>query len=97
MANDTSYGLTSYVFTNDTARTIRVAHDIEAGEVHVRIRARALAVSLTKPQVNEFGLIEMNVSFGGWKQSGQGREMGVEGVMAYTRTKAIHINLGVKI
>lgn len=78
-ANDTDYGLASYVYTTNVNRAIRVSNAMEAGSCFVNM------ASLLRPQV----------PFGGYKQSGQGKEMGECGLDAFTQVKAVHINLGV--
>ena len=80
-ANDTTYGLGSAVFTRDLERAHRVARGIEAGMVWV----------------NSSNDEDYRVPFGGVKQSGIGRELGEEGLKAYTNAKAVHINMGTKL
>jgi phenylacetaldehyde dehydrogenase len=75
---DTVYGLSGSVWTRDIQRALRVAKQIDSGQVGVNVHA---AVSPETP-------------FGGNRQSGWGREFGREGVEAYLKTKAISINLG---
>jgi aldehyde dehydrogenase (NAD+) len=77
LANDTTYGLGSSVFTSDIPRALRVASKIETGAVGVNQAFRAL------PQV----------PFGGVKQSGYGRECGYEGLRGYLHAKSILINM----
>lgn len=79
LANDTSYGLGSAVYTSDIARAMRVAGKIEAGTVGIN---SAFATSQQTP-------------FGGFKQSGYGRESGVEGLKQYLQPKTIHINMNI--
>jgi succinate-semialdehyde dehydrogenase/glutarate-semialdehyde dehydrogenase len=74
-ANDTSYGLAAYFYTKDTGRTIRVAEALDYGIVGVNDPRPA---SPTAP-------------FGGFKQSGLGREGGHEGIDAFLETKLISI------
>ncbi|KAL2439136.1 Aldehyde dehydrogenase [Exophiala dermatitidis] len=81
MANDTTYGLGSAVFTTDIERAHRVAARIEAGMVWI----------------NSSNDSDFRVPFGGVKQSGIGRELGEAGLAAYTQTKAVHVNLGLKL
>ena len=78
MANDSTYGLASSVFTTNISRATRVANALEAGSVYV----------------NMASLPDFRVSFGGVKQSGQGREMGEYALEAYTTVKAVQINIG---
>jgi phenylacetaldehyde dehydrogenase len=75
---DTVYGLSGSVWTRDIQRALRIAGQIDSGQVGVNYHA---AVSPETP-------------FGGNRQSGWGREFGREGVEAYLKTKAISINLG---
>lgn len=79
LANDTTYGLGSAVYTSDVARALRVASKIEAGTVGIN------GAFATSPQT----------PFGGFKQSGIGRESGVEGLREYCQPKTIHINMNV--
>ena len=73
LANDTRYGLAAYFFTTNLNRTWRVAEALEAGSV---------GVNDTVPATSQ-------CPFGGMKQSGLGRELGVEGLDAYLETKHI--------
>jgi aldehyde dehydrogenase (NAD(P)+) len=77
MANDTTYGLGSAVFTKDITRAHRVAKRIEAGMVWI----------------NSSNDSDFRVPFGGVKQSGIGRELGEAGLAGYTQTKAVHVNM----
>ncbi|KAG7099323.1 hypothetical protein E1B28_001181 [Marasmius oreades] len=81
MANNTTYGLACGVFTENNSRAIRVVHALEAGMAFV----------------NCYGLVDVQVPFGGYKQSGIGREWGQEGIEEYMQVKAVHVNLGLKI
>ncbi|MFC3101452.1 aldehyde dehydrogenase [Altererythrobacter lauratis] len=74
LANDTEYGLSSAVFTRDTARGMRVARQIQAGICHIN----ASTVS-DEPQM----------PFGGMKASGYGRFGGKQGIDAFTETRWI--------
>lgn len=78
MANDTTYGLGSAVFTQDVETAHRVAAEIESGTVWV----------------NSSNDSDPRVPFGGVKQSGIGRELGEAGLAAYSQEKAVHVNLG---
>jgi succinate-semialdehyde dehydrogenase/glutarate-semialdehyde dehydrogenase len=75
-ANDTEFGLAAYAFTTDLNRAFRVAEALEAGTVGIND-----AIPSTS-----------NCPFGGFKQSGWGRELGSEGLDAYLETK--HISIG---
>jgi aldehyde dehydrogenase (NAD+) len=79
MANDTSYGLGAYVWSHDLDQAITTAHRLEAGWV----------------QVNQGGGQVVGQSYGGYKQSGIGREVSLEGMIAgFTQTKQINVRLG---
>ncbi|KAH8679656.1 putative aldehyde dehydrogenase [Tricladium varicosporioides] len=81
MANDTTYGLGSAVFTRDLTRAHRVAKRIEAGMVWI----------------NSSNDSDFRVPFGGVKQSGIGRELGEAGLAGYTQIKAVHVNMGSRL
>jgi succinate-semialdehyde dehydrogenase/glutarate-semialdehyde dehydrogenase len=72
-ANDTEYGLVSYLYTRDLARGLRVAEALDAGMVGLN---RGIVSDPAAP-------------FGGTKQSGLGREGGHEGLLEYTESKYI--------
>ncbi len=73
IANDTPYGLGSYVFTTDPAQADRVADRIEAGMVFV----------------NGVGAEGAELPFGGIKRSGFGRELGRAGIEEFVNKKLI--------
>jgi len=76
MANDTNYGLAAYLFSENIGRTWRVAESFEAGAVGV----------------NTTDVVSEVLPFGGWKESGLGRENGVHGSLdAYCETKSLII------
>jgi betaine-aldehyde dehydrogenase len=75
--NQVEYGLTCSIWTNDLATAHRVAAAVEAGYVWI----------------NEVSKHFLGAPFGGYKQSGVGREEGIEELLSFTREKNIHINL----
>ncbi len=76
MANDTRYGLAAGVFTRDLARALRVQKRIRAGIVWV----------------NTYRVVSPIAEFGGFKDSGYGRESGAQAIYDYTRPKTVWIN-----
>jgi aldehyde dehydrogenase (NAD+) len=79
LANDTAYGLSSAVLTNDLQLAMKFALKLEAGMVHIN-----------GPTVHD----EATVPFGGVKDSGNGREGGRWSMDELTETKSITIQLG---
>ena len=77
VANDTEFGLVSYVFTQDLSRAIRYAERLDAGMVGV----------------NQGVVSNPAAPFGGVKQSGLGREGGLEGIEEYLETKYVGLKL----
>lgn len=75
--NQVEYGLTCSIWTNDLTRAHRTALDVEAGYIWV----------------NDTSKHFLGAPFGGFKQSGIGREECLEELIAFTREKNIHINL----
>ncbi len=76
MANDTIYGLGGGVWSRDQEKAMAVAKRLRAGTVWI----------------NEWHLISEKAPFGGYKQSGIGREFGVEGLHEYMEMKHLHID-----
>jgi len=76
VANGLSYGLTAAVFTRDLTTAHRFARDVEAGYVWV----------------NDSSSHFPGVPFGGFKDSGVGREEDIEELYSYSQTKNVHVN-----
>jgi gamma-glutamyl-gamma-aminobutyraldehyde dehydrogenase len=77
VANDSIYGLAASVWTRDLSVAHKTVRDLEAGVIWV----------------NCFDHGDMTQPFGGYKQSGQGRDKCVESLLSYTQTKSAWINL----
>jgi acyl-CoA reductase-like NAD-dependent aldehyde dehydrogenase len=73
LANDTPYGLLAAVYTADASRARRVARAVEAGVV----------------LINNYNRAFLGTPFGGFKDSGYGREHAIESLLEFTRTKTI--------
>jgi len=76
LANDTTYGLAGSLFTNDLGRALRVARAVETGNL----------------SVNSHSAVRYSTPFGGFKQSGLGRELGPDAAQAFTETKNVFIS-----
>ncbi|MCG3174297.1 MAG: Betaine aldehyde dehydrogenase [Myxococcota bacterium] len=77
IANDSSYGLAGTVWTRDNRKALKIARAIRAGMVWI----------------NDHHLLHPDFPFGGYKQSGLGREFGRWSMDAYTEVKHIHMSL----
>jgi aldehyde dehydrogenase (NAD+) len=77
MANDTIYGLAAGIWSADVDRAVQAAAQIRAGTVWI----------------NDYHMINAEAPFGGYKQSGIGRELGTWGLLEYTETKHVHVDL----
>jgi betaine-aldehyde dehydrogenase len=75
LANATEFGLSGSIWTRDVARAIRVARGVESGNL----------------SVNSHSSVRYNTPFGGFKQSGLGRELGPDAHLAFTETKNVYI------
>ena len=78
LANDTIYGLSGSVWTRDGARALRMTRAIETGVI----------------SVNSNNSVRVSTPFGGFKQSGYGRELGPHALDAYTEVKSIYYATG---
>ena len=76
LANDSMYGLGGGVWSKDKERALNIANRLRAGTVWI----------------NEWHLISERAPFGGYKQSGIGREFGLDGLKEYTESKHVHID-----
>jgi len=76
-ANASNYGLAAGIWTRDLGKAHRIAHELEAGTVWV----------------NTYNMFDPTAPFGGYKDSGFGRDLGEDAVLAYTQNKTVWINL----
>lgn len=77
LSNDSEYGLAAYLFTKDIVRSQHYIRNVQSGQVFVNYTFAA----------------DLRMPFGGYKMSGNGRELGDEGLKAFQQVKAVHINL----
>lgn len=75
LANDTSYGLSGSIWTENLSRALRVTRAVEAGNL----------------SVNSHSSVRYSTPFGGFKQSGVGRELGPDAPLHFTETKNVFI------
>ncbi len=75
LANDTAYGLSGSIWTDDLSRALRVSRAVESGNL----------------SVNSHSSVRYNTPFGGFKQSGLGRELGPDAPLHFTETKNVFI------
>ncbi len=77
LANDTDFGLAAAGWTGDISRAQRVTRALNAGTVWI----------------NTYGHVDLISPFGGYKQSGLGRELGRQSIDAYTETKSVYAKI----
>jgi acyl-CoA reductase-like NAD-dependent aldehyde dehydrogenase len=77
-ANDTPYGLSGSIWTRDGARALRVARAVESGVL----------------SINSNTSVRVPTPFGGFKQSGFGRELGMHALEGYSEIKNVFISTG---
>ena len=75
LANQTPYGLAAGLWTRDITRAHRVSRQLDAGMIFI----------------NRYGCYDFSSPFGGFKESGWGKEMGLHSLDAYTKTKSVWI------
>ncbi|MDR9432140.1 MAG: aldehyde dehydrogenase family protein [Natronomonas sp.] len=78
IANDSPYGLMAGIWTTDLGTAHKAAESLDYGMI----------------SVNEYPVTQPQTPFGGFKQSGNGREQGTEAIHEYTQAKNVNINLG---
>ena len=78
LGNTTTYGLAAAVHTTNLNTAIRVSNALRAGTVWV----------------NQYNMLHHQMPFGGFKESGIGRELGEAALANYTQTKSVSIRLG---
>lgn len=98
LANDTTYGLAAAVFTSNISTAINVSNKLEAGSVckyclrhtiHDQFYLILICIG-----VNCYNLVDVMSPFGGYKQSGIGRENGEYGLENFLQVKCVKINVG---
>jgi betaine-aldehyde dehydrogenase len=78
LANDTPYGLSGSIWTDNLSRALRVSRAVESGNL----------------SVNSHSSVRYNTPFGGFKQSGLGRELGPDAPLSFTETKNVFYAIG---
>jgi aldehyde dehydrogenase (NAD+) len=77
LANDSAYGLVAGIWTRDITKALRLAHAIEAGTIYI----------------NDYYIGGVELPFGGYKNSGFGREKGRQALESFARVKSIAVSL----
>lgn len=77
LANNSKYGLAAGLYSKDIDRALRVAEQLEAGQVFV----------------NRYGCYDFAAPFGGFKESGWGKEMAIHSLDSYTRIKSVWVKI----
>src|SRR5436190_23095250 len=77
LANDSEYGLTGSIWTCDIGRALRVARAVQTGNL----------------SINSGSSVHIEGPFGGMKQSGLGRELGLQALDHYTEWKSVYIDV----
>ena len=78
VANDSPFGLAAGIWTSDLGKAHRFARDVEAGMVYV----------------NSYMNGDMQLPFGGWKESGNGRDKCIDAILSYTQSKGVWVTIG---
>jgi aldehyde dehydrogenase (NAD+) len=76
LANDSDYGLSAGVWTDDLVQAQQIARELRAGSIWI----------------NDWHMLRTDAPFGGYKASGYGREMGRHSIDAYVETKAVSMS-----
>ena len=77
LANETIYGLAAGIWTRDIGKALRTARNVRAGTVWI----------------NTYNMYDAASPFGGYKQSGFGRELGIHAIEGYTQVKSVWVDL----